>query len=161
MKAGTSKLIQKKDMKKEENMESEKNKDIARRFIQVWGRGNLEIIDKLASSELSVYYPAFPHALKGTAAFKERLEKLRVGFGDADIEIDEEIAEGDKVVLRWTYSATHQAEYPPGVPPTGKRMTWTGITIYRIVDGKIVEERGEENYLGVLRQLDLIPEPPA
>jgi predicted ester cyclase len=77
------------------------------------------------------------------------------------MQIEEEIAEGDKVVLRWSLSATHQAEYPPGNPPTGKRMKWAGITIYRIADGKVAEEIGEEDYLGILRQLGLVPEPRA
>ena len=139
-------------------MEPDENKAIARRFSQVWGTANLDIIDELASPELIVSFPAFPDGIKGIAAFKEALARLRSAFGNADIHIEEEIAEGDKVVLRWSYSATHQAEFPPGVPATGKRMKWTGITIYRIVDGKVVEERGEEDYLSLLRQLGLIPE---
>jgi predicted ester cyclase len=139
-------------------LELEKNKSIARRFSQVWGTGDLEILDELASPEITVSFPVFPHAIKGIAAFKEMLTRLRSAFGNADIQIEEEIAEGDKVVLRWSFSATHQAEFPPGIRPTGKRLKWTGISIYRIVDGKVVEETGEEDYLGILRQLGLIPE---
>ena len=138
----------------------ENNKDIARRFIQIWAKGELDIIDKLASSEISVYYPPFPDGIKGIESYKQELTKVRSAFGDADIEIDDEIAEGEKVVLRWTYSATHQAESPSGIPATGKKVTWTGITIYRIVDGKVVEERGEEDSLRLFRQLGIIPEPP-
>ncbi len=77
-------------------MTLEKNKDIARSFIQVWGMGKLDIIDELASSELSVYYPAFHKVIKGIAAFKQQITRFRSGFGDADIQIEEEIAEGDK-----------------------------------------------------------------
>jgi predicted ester cyclase len=44
-----------------------------------------------------------------------------------------------------------------GIPPSGKRVTWDGITIYRIEDGKVVDERGEENGLGLLRQIGAIP----
>jgi steroid delta-isomerase-like uncharacterized protein len=124
-------------------MSTQENKTVARRFIQVWGKGNLDIIDELASAELSVHYPAFPRVLKGIAAFKQHLTGIRSAFGDADIQIEEEITQSHKVLFRWSYSATHQAEFPPGIPPTGKRMTWTGITIYRIADGKVVEERGE------------------
>ena len=143
-------------------MELEKNKAIARRFAQVWGKGELDIVDELASPDLSVYYPVFSDVIKGPEAFKQMLtRRIRSALGDRDIKIDEEIAEGDKVVLRWTYSMTHQAEFPPGVPPTGKRMTWTGISIFRIADGKVVEERGEEDALGLFRQLGLVPEPPA
>ena len=120
----------------------------------------LDIIDELASPDLSVYYPVFPDVIKGPEAFKQMLTRIRSAFGDRDLKVDEEIAEGDKVVLRWTWTITHQAEFPPGVPPTGKRMTSTGISIYRIADGKVVEERGEEDALGLFRQLGLVPEPP-
>ena len=137
-------------------MKLEKNKAIARRFSQVWGTGDLEIVDELASPELTVRFPVFPHGIKGIPAFKEMLTRLRSAFVNADIQIEDEIAEGDKVVLRWSFSATHQGEFTPGIRPTGKRLKWTGISIYRIVDGKVVEERGEENYLGILRQLGLI-----
>ena len=140
-------------------MELEKNKDIARRFAQVWGNGELDIIDELASPDLSVYYPSLTNFIKGIASFKQLLTKVRSVFGDREFEIDEEIAENDKVVLRWTYSITHQGEWPPGVPPTGKRVKWTGITIYRIADGKVVEEKGEEDILGFYRQLGLVSEP--
>lgn len=133
-------------------MELEKNKAIARRFSQVWGKGELDIIDELASPELSVYYPIYPQAIRGSESFKQHLTKFRTAFGDGNIQIVEEIAEGDKVVLRCIFSYTHQAEYR-GIPASGKRITWTGIIIYRIIDDKVVEESGEEDSLGALRQL--------
>ena len=139
-------------------MQPEENKSIARRFVQVWGKGELDIIDELASPTLSVYYPVFPQQAKGGAAFKQELTGFRSTFTDVDIHIEEEIAEGDKVVLRWSLSGTHQGNLF-GIPGTGKRIEWTGITIYRIADGKVVEERGEEDFLSILRQIGLIPEP--
>ena len=139
-------------------MDLEKNKAIARRFSQVWGKGELDIIDELASPELSVNYPIFPHAINGIEAFKQHLTRFRSAFGDADVQIEEEIAEGDKVVLCVTFSATHQAEYR-GIPATGKRLKWTGIIIYRIVDSKVVEERGEEDYNAVFLQLGILSGP--
>jgi len=138
----------------------EKKKAIVRRFCQVWAKGELDIIDELASPELSVSYPSFPEPINGIAAFKQYLTTFRSAFGDRDLRVEEEIAEGDKVVLRWNFSAKHQAEYR-GIPATGKRMKWTGMAVYRIVDGKVVEERGEEDYLSILRQLGLVPEPQA
>ena len=141
-------------------MELEKNKAIARRFNQVWGKADLGLIDELASPEITVYYPAMPHVIKGIAALKEYFRRFPSIFGNADIQIEEEIAEGDKVVLRWSFSFTHQGEWPLGIPATGKRLKWTGISIYRIVGGKVVEERGEEDYFGAFRQLGLIPKPP-
>jgi steroid delta-isomerase-like uncharacterized protein len=68
------------------------------------------------------------------------------------------IAEGEKVVARWTCRGTHRGHFP-GLPATGKTVQWSGMTIYRIVDGKVVEEKGEENVLGLLRQLGVLPQP--
>ena len=137
-------------------MSTEENKAIARRFIQVWGRGDLGIIDELASPELSVYYPSFPQAIKGGEAFKTFLKEFRSAFTDPNLDSEEVIAEGDKVVASWSFSATHQGTLM-GIPPTGKRIKWTGITIYRIIDGKVIEEKGEEDSLGLMQQLGVIP----
>jgi len=143
-------------------MDLEKNEAIARRFNEAcWTKGKLDVIDELASPEITLYYPALPQAINGIDAFKQHRVTLQSIFSDAKMQIEDEIAEGDKVVLRWTWSATHQAEFPPGVPATGKKLKWTGITIFHIVDGKVVEQRAEEDYLSALRQLGLIPAPQA
>jgi steroid delta-isomerase-like uncharacterized protein len=138
-------------------METEKNKAIALRFIQVWGKGELEIIDELASPAISVHYPTFPQAIKGGEAFKQKLTEFRSVFPDGDLRVEEQIAEGDKVVLRWSYSGTHKGLIMD-IPATGKKVNWTGITIYRITDGKVSEERGQEDVFGVLRQIGAIPQ---
>ncbi len=133
------------------------NKDIARRFIQVWGQGSLDIIDELGAPSLTVQYPAIPQVIRGPAMFKTVMQGFRSAFPDSALRVEEEIAEDDKVVIRWTFSGTHQGKLM-GIPPTGKKVSWTGITIYRIVDGKVAEERGEEDFLGFLRQIGLIPQ---
>jgi steroid delta-isomerase-like uncharacterized protein len=137
-------------------MSTEENKIIARRFIQVWGQGNLDTLDELAASNLSVYYPLLNEPIYGPKAFKQHLMKAHSAVPDATIKILDEIAEGDKVVVRWTVHGTHLGVFL-GIPPTGQQLTWTGITIYRIADGKIVEERGEEDALGLMQQLGVIP----
>ncbi len=85
------------------------------------------------------------------------MEGFRLAFPDSDLQIEEEIAEADKVVIRWIFSGTHQGSLL-GIPATGKKVRWTGITIYRIVDGKVLEERGEEDFLGFFRQIGLVPQ---
>jgi predicted ester cyclase len=140
-----------------EDMELEKNKAIARRYNQIWSKGDLSIIDELASPEITVYFPAMPKVIKGIAALKEYFRRYPSLFGDGDIKVEEEIAEGDKVVLRWSFSFTHLGAL--GIPATGKRLKWTGISIYHIVGGKVVDERGEEDYYGAFRDLGLLPKP--
>ena len=72
--------------------------------------------------------------------------------------MDELIAEGDKVVVRWTFAGTQRGAFGP-IPATGKSVRWTGISICRIADGKVIEDRGEEDALGFMRQLGLVPTP--
>lgn len=138
----------------------EENKAIAQRFAQVWNRGGTEVIDELAAPDLVVSYPLLPEELHGPEAFKQFIVSLYTAFPDIGLRIDDLIAEGDKVVGRWTIWGTHHGDLP-GLPATGKRAEWSGITIYRIVDGKVVEERGEEDALGALQQLGVIPTPDA
>lgn len=139
-------------------MSTQENKTIARRFIQVWGKGDLNIIDELAAPSLSVQYPVIPKDIRGGKAFRQVMESFRSAFPDSDLQIEEEVAEDDKVVIRWIFSGTHQGSLL-GIPATGKKVRWTGITIYQIVDGKVMEEKGEEDFLGFLRQIGLVQTP--
>ena len=135
----------------------EENKAIARRFIQVWGKGNLDIIDELADPSLPVQYPIIPQIIRGSKMFKQIMESFRSAFPDSDIQIEEEIAEDDKVMIRWSFSGTHNGSLL-GIPASQKKVNWTGITIYKIVEGKVVQERGEEDFLGFLRQIGVVPQ---
>ncbi len=138
-------------------MSIQENKSISRRFIQIWGQEDLDIIDKLADTSISVRYPVMPEVVLGTQMLKQLVERFRSVFPDSDIRIEEEIAEADKVVIRWSFSGTHQGNFI-GIPATGKKVKWTGITIHRIAGGKIVEEKGEGDYYGFLRQAGVVPE---
>jgi steroid delta-isomerase-like uncharacterized protein len=73
---------------------------------------------------------------------------------------DDIIAEGDKVVIRWTANGTHQGELM-GIPASGNQTTWSGMTIYRFADGKIVESWWAYDALGMMQQImPPMPEPP-
>ena len=84
---------------------------------------------------------------------------LRNAFPNLSCTIEEQVAEGEKVVSRWTVRGTHQGEFF-GVAPTGNRVEFTGIQIDRFDEsGKIVEERAEFDLLGAMRQVGAVPEP--
>lgn len=136
-------------------MSLEENKNIALRFIQVWGDGDLDMIEQLAASSLSVNYPIMSKTVQGSRIFRKVMENFRSAFPDSRLIADEVIAEGDKVVIRWSFSGTHQGTLL-NLPASGKTVKWTGITIYRIIDRKVVEERGEEDFLGFLRQIGVV-----
>lgn len=139
-------------------MSVENNKAIAGRFIQVWGDGNLDVIDELAAPSLVVRYPVISQVIRSSREFRHVIAGFRSAFPDSALRVDEEIAEGEKVVVRWTFSGTHKGSFM-GIPATGKKVTWTGITIYRIADGRVVEERGEEDFVGFLREVGLVRPP--
>ena len=77
-------------------------------------------------------------------------------FPDLKRPVADLVAEGDKVVARWTSTGTHTGDFQ-GMPPTGKFVTTSGITIFRLAGGKIVEEWSESDMLGMLQQLGVIP----
>jgi steroid delta-isomerase-like uncharacterized protein len=132
------------------------NKAVARRFIGVWGKADLNIITELAVPELVVHYPVLPQPVQGRESFQKVMANFRSAFPDSDIQTGDVIAEGDKVVVRWTFTGTHQGNFL-GLAPTGKKVRWTGITIYVISGGRVVEEKGEEDMLGFLRQIGSVP----
>lgn len=74
------------------------------------------------------------------------------GFPDLDLTIEDEVAEGDRVAVRWTWTASHQGEFM-GIPSTGKHVAASGMGIYRLADGQIAEEWVSEDVAGVLQQL--------
>jgi len=83
---------------------------------------------------------------------------LHMAFPDVRLTIEDMVAEGDKVAVRWAWSGTHRGEYM-GIAPTGKEVTYTGITIHRITGGKIVESWDEVDNLGLMQQLGVAPPP--
>jgi predicted ester cyclase len=91
-------------------------------------------------------------------AARQEAADFRRGFPDVVSTIEDLIAEGDRVAARWRARATHRGEYV-GVPPTGKEVEFTGISVYRIEGDRIVESWTEEDELGLMRQIGAVPEP--
>jgi predicted ester cyclase len=125
-------------------MDIEANKKIVLRyFLESHNEPyNLDVIDELWSAE-------------GAEGIKSWQQMEREAFPDKHFTIDDVVAEGDKVVLRWTISATHLGEFwtPVGpAQPTGKRITLTSMVVYRLEDGKIVEQNGVHDWLDLLTQ---------
>jgi predicted ester cyclase len=89
---------------------------------------------------------------------KQEAASVRRGFPDLESTIEDLIAERDKVVAYWRAQATHQGEYM-GIPPTGNRVNFRGISIYRIEGGQIAESWSVSDDLSLMRQIGAIPEP--
>ena len=141
-------------------MLTETNKTVARRFLEeVWNKGNLAVLNEITAKD---HVNSGPGTLPGLPAGPEGAKQLvtvyRNAFPDVHFTIDEQIAEGDKVVTRWTARGTHKGELL-GIPATGKSSTVTGIGVDRIVNGKIVESWGIFDQFGMMQQLGVIPTP--
>ncbi len=140
-------------------MSIEENKTLVRRLLEeVWNRENLAAADEVLAPSFVDHSPYPGHASGDKQAFTDSRAAFHEAFPDLQFSIQDLIAEGDKVVARWRMHGTHQGEYL-GFPATDKQFTITGISIYRIADGKIAEAWVEPNMLGLLQQLGQIPPP--
>jgi predicted ester cyclase len=130
---------------------SERNKAHMRRVVEeIYNQGNLAAVDELAASGLVIH--AASQEIHGREGARQYVSALRAGFPDIRFTVEDQIAEGDLVVTRWTARGTHKGEFQ-GVAPTGREVRVVGIDIDRIVDGKTVECWAQVDELGMLRQL--------
>ncbi len=141
-------------------MSTESNKAVSRRFLEeVASRGKLAVADEIIAPDHVNRGPgALPGLPVGPEGSKQLVRVFRNAFPDIQFTLDEQIAEGDKVVTRWTAHGRHQGELA-GIPPTGKSSTVTGMGVDRIVNGKIVESWGIFDQFGMMQQLGVIPSP--
>ncbi len=136
---------------------SEQNKMLVRRAIEeVWNRGNFAVVDELLANDYLGHQSG--GETNGRESAKQYVAILREAFPDIHFTIEDQIAEGDRVVTRWIARGTHTGEFQ-GIPPTGKQGSMTGIDIDRVADGKLVECWVNSDDLGLLQQLGVVPTP--
>ncbi len=137
---------------------TEDNKALNRRFVEeVINEGNLDAIDELLDPGVVDHAapPGFPTGREGAKQFAAM---MRSAFPDLHLTIEDMIAEGDKVVMRSTWSGTHQGEFM-WIPATGRRVTVSAIDISRVADGRMVEHWEQFDALGLMQQLGAVPPP--
>lgn len=135
----------------------EHNKQIARRVIEdALTKGRLEAIDEVVAPAFVNHDPATGDQI-GRDGLRELVLGYRNAFPDLRITIEDQVAEGDCVVTRWTATGTHKGELM-GIEATGKQATVSGMTFDRIADGMLVESWNNWDTLGLLRQLGAVPE---
>jgi steroid delta-isomerase-like uncharacterized protein len=143
---------------KEERMPAEENKAIFRRYVEeVGNEGKLELADEIFDRYLA-HQPDGSALERGPEDVKRFMGEFQEAFPDFHTEIEDQIAEGDKVVTRWTMRGTHRGEFR-GIAPTGNALEITGIGIFRFSEGKVVESWDNFDQLGMMRQLGAIPTP--
>ena len=155
---------------------SEENKAAFRRIVNAFGTGDLSTFDEVIAPQYVEHNPA-PGQGPGPEGMKQLATMMRTAFPDLQVTVEDLIAEGDKVVARWTFTGTQQGDLPkvpegdlpkvpegdlegilPNVRATGKQVTIAGITILHIEAGKVVEAHVSSDRLGLRQQLGVIPE---
>ncbi len=139
-------------------MSAEENKAVVRRFWGVWEEGNIGLVDELVAPDYVNHSPGIPDQPEGPEGIKAVVSMFRGGMPDLRVVIDDMIAEGDKVAVRYTIEGTHEGDLF-GVSPTGRRLSIQSFTVERVSDGKIREHWRVTDTLDMMQQLGAIPTP--
>lgn len=136
---------------------SESNKALIKRFVTEYQTGNdQQVLHDTVSPRLVNRTPMTPDPQGGVEEVKGIFDMFHAAFADFAVEINDQLAEGDKVMTYKTFTGTHTAELF-GVPPTGRKVRFDVMDIVRIAGGQIVEHWGVVDQLGLLRQLGAVP----
>jgi steroid delta-isomerase-like uncharacterized protein len=137
---------------------AEENKALVRRFYEEIDKGNLAAMDDLVAEDYVNHHPPpFPGLAPGREGLKQAFEIFWNATPGRHV-IEDQVAEGDRVVTRLTAYGTHENDLP-GIPRTGNKMAMTAVAIHRIADGKLAEHWSNTDELGLLQQLGVIPPP--
>ena len=131
-----------------------------RYFAEVANAGNLDLADEIFAPDYQHHDPANPdpRPVVGPEGVKAHLASLREGFPDLIFEIEDTIADGDQIIVRWTARGTNTGSYF-GMPPTGKPIEITGMNTWKTRDGMAIEGWVNRDDMGLLQQLGVIPTP--
>ena len=135
-------------------MSTEDNKALTRRAYEALNQRNWAAFAELVTPDFVLHNASM--TIQGLEAYKQFLSMYHAAFPDANVTIEDMIAEGDTVVVRQTFSGTHTGELM-GILPTGKQISGTGIQITRIANGKAVEQWFNGDDLGLVQQLGMVP----
>ena len=139
-------------------MNSEENKALVRQFYAEIDAGNLDAMDELVAEDYLDHNPPFPELPAGREGLKQAFQVFWTATPGRH-EIEDQVAEGDKVVMRLTASGRHEGELPGPLPASGADLRETAVAIHRIADGKIVEHWSDRDDLGLMQQLGVITLP--
>lgn len=135
-------------------MSLEENKKIVQAFYDAVSRQDLDAAEQLVDENVVTYGMPVP---PGRVAFRGVGEMFKTAFPDGHVTIQQFVAEGDLVAVLWSFTGTNQGELM-GIPPSGKQVQYTGMSIDRIRGGKIVEHWVSQDQLGMLQQMGVIPQ---
>jgi steroid delta-isomerase-like uncharacterized protein len=137
-------------------MSVENNKQLMNRFVEFINTANIQLADELINHEAKFYVPGQQDPMCGPKGYLAIIGMMRSGFPDVQWTLEEMVAENDKVAARFIMKGTHQGVFF-GVPPTGKSIQVPAMNLYRFSKNQIIEEYGQPDLLGLLKQIGAIP----
>jgi steroid delta-isomerase-like uncharacterized protein len=137
-------------------MTVEDNKNRARQVAELVSTGNMALVDENVAPDFVRHDLGGRPDIVGPEGVKLFVGVLRAAFPDIQMIVEDVIGEGDRVVVRYTLRGTHRGAFR-GIAPTGRKVTWSGINIYRVEGGKVVETWQLADALGVMQQLGVVP----
>jgi steroid delta-isomerase-like uncharacterized protein len=132
------------------------NKELSRRFTELFSADDEALADEVLAPDVVFHGTTGDGELRGIDEMKAFVAQYRRAFPDARSTVEDQLADGDKVVTRWRARGTHRGELGP-MPATGREFEMDGVTIERIADGRIAEVWVARDELGLLRQLGVAP----
>jgi steroid delta-isomerase-like uncharacterized protein len=139
-------------------VQPDENKAIVRRFLkELFEGGDLGLADEVFAPYYVLHDSAVPGEVRGPEGMKQYMSMYRSAYPDTNFTIEDQIAEGNEMVTRWTGRGTHQGELM-GIPPTGAQVTVSGIEFDRVSGGKIEETWVSYDALGMMQQLGVVPQ---
>jgi steroid delta-isomerase-like uncharacterized protein len=140
-------------------MSTETHKAISRQIIEeVWNKGNIEFFARTIPPDTGVHDPENVNVHGGLEFAQQLITMYHVAFPDIQFTVEEQVAEGDMVVTRWSARGTHLGTLR-GIPPTGKQVTVTGMLMERYCDGRLRRSWMNWDGLGLMQQLGIVPSP--
>jgi len=131
------------------------HKEITRKlYVDVWNGRKLDVLEQVIAKTHGLNDPTLSGAAVGPEAYKKQVERFVAGFPDLRFVVDDTISEKDKLVVAWTINGTHRGEFL-NVEPTNKKISFSGITINQISDGKIIESQVMWDIYGLFQQMGI------
>ena len=137
-------------------MATEINKQVMQRFVTFINTASADLAVELISPNAMFYVPGRSEPMTGPGGYLEIIQMMRAGFSDIQWTLDDLVAEDDKIAARFTMTGTHNGPFL-GVLPTGKHIKVQAFNFYRLLNGKIVEEHGHPDLMGIMQQIGAIP----
>lgn len=136
-------------------MSTEMNKSVARRYFEdIWNANSLDAVGEILAPNPVGHASGI--TIKGVDALCDRVGTLHAIYDEPRFKVEQQVAEGDYVLTRWTLEGRHSGEYM-GAKPTGKQVKVTGMNLFRMAGGRIAELWVNSDDLGELRQLGILP----